>query len=471
MNEATVTNSDCLEWLRTLPDNSADAIVCDPPAGISFMSSTWDSDKGGRKRWIAWLAEVMAEALRVAKPGAHALVWALPRTSHWTGTALEDAGWEPRDVIAHIFSTGFPKSVNVSKHIDAKLGAVREVVGENPNVIRSRASLGKTTSLHTGDTFTGIADVTTAATPEAKHHDGYHSALKPSSEHWYLCRKPLDGTIAGNVLTHGTGAINVDGCRVRGVGEVPGVVAIVGGDDADAIAVKIQLQVQAAGRWPPNTVFSHAEGCVPTGRCADDCPIAELDRQSGNTTSPASVTSGGNRSNLSGMNGLKERRDVPCFGDSGTASRFFPCFRYQAKASVAETELGCEDLQPRQVDDSREPEAVGANNPRNCGGGQRKNHHPTKKSVDLMRWLCRLVAPPPNFKTGEAPLILDPFTGSGSTGVACVLEGFRFAGSELDPAFVAIARARIAAAQANRLVTQDGKTVVSSVHPAQMELL
>ena len=714
MNEATVTNSDCLEWLRTLPDNSADAIVCDPPAGISFMSSTWDSDKGGRKQWIAWLAEVMAEALRVAKPGAHALVWALPRTSHWTGTALEDAGWEPRDVITHIFASGFPKSANVSKHIDAKLGAVREVVGSQRlqgNAAVSTKDKGGTYNVGCGLTGDKTIDVTAAATPEAKHHDGYGSAAKPSSEHWWLCRKPLDGTIAGNVLAHGTGAINVDGCRVAMSEQDADTINNMGGfgvggkpvkeyDASFRQGIQAQAQAQAAGRWPPNTVFSHAEGCVADGACADDCPIAELDRQSGNSAGgqPRLNSNSGRKAISETSHNARQPNltdSLATYGDSGGASRYFPqfhldtpvdlgafspynegekegdqcdkivntaetdsrrnlptlpedlggsvlvnadgptsasgaspthgdtsasltdvgiasganpdaersaskpniagcgskptgqsttgtkfttrttikpiigstisrlspphgttttisdferttapsqtgqlrdavggaantnrsppspfvepeptkdtanhvpplafangkwptatsstrdgasdgnsdstleiristTFRFQAKASVAETELGCEDLQPRQVDESRDDDAPGANNPRNRGGGQRKNHHPTKKSVDLMRWLCRLVAPPPNFKTGEAPLILDPFTGSGSTGVACVLEGFRFAGSELDPAFVAIARARIAAAQANRLVTQDGKTVVSSVHRAQMELL
>jgi len=113
-----VHTGDNLPILKTLADNSVDAIVTDPPAGIGFLGKEWDKDKGGRDKWIEWMAEVAAECLRVIKPGGHALVWALPRTSHWTATAWENAGWEPRDRICHIFGSGFPKSANISKMVE-----------------------------------------------------------------------------------------------------------------------------------------------------------------------------------------------------------------------------------------------------------------------------------------------------------------------------------------------------------------
>jgi hypothetical protein len=157
-----VLNGDCLDVLRGLADNSVDSIVTDPPAGIAFMGKEWDRDKGGRDAWIAWMRSVAAECLRVIKPGGHAFVWAIPRTSHWTGMAWEDAGWQPRDKCYHIFGSGFPKSHNLS--------------GE---------------------------------------WDGWGTALKPAAEEWWLFRKPLsESTVAANVLKWGTGALNIDGCRV-----------------------------------------------------------------------------------------------------------------------------------------------------------------------------------------------------------------------------------------------------------------
>lgn len=129
MNTFDLHNADCIETLKTLPADSIDALITDPPAGISFMGKAWDNDKGGRKQWIAWMTEVMTECLRVMKPGAHGLVWAIPRTAHWTGGALEDAGFEVRDVITHLFGSGFPKSLDISKAIDKAAGVKREIVG------------------------------------------------------------------------------------------------------------------------------------------------------------------------------------------------------------------------------------------------------------------------------------------------------------------------------------------------------
>ena len=159
-------NGDSLDILKKLPNNSFDSMVTDPPAGIAFMGKKWDKDKGGRKLWIAWLESIMTEALRTLKPGAHILVWAIPRTSHWTATAIENAEFEIRDVVTHIFGSGFPKSHNIGKKI--------------------------------------------------KEIDGWGTALKPASEHWILARKPLsEKTIAANVLEHGTGGINIDASRIK----------------------------------------------------------------------------------------------------------------------------------------------------------------------------------------------------------------------------------------------------------------
>jgi site-specific DNA-methyltransferase (adenine-specific) len=374
-----VTHADCLDWLRTLPDARADSLVTDPPAGIGFMGREWDRDKGGRDAWVAWLAEILREANRALKPGAHALVWALPRTSHWTATAVEDAGFEVRDVVAHLFGSGFPKSLDVGKAIDARAGAVREVVGTKRGTTSAETGRGMPGKA-TGVAQVGIeVPVTAPATPEAAAWEGWGTALKPSSEHWILSRKPLIGTVAANVLAHGTGAINVDGCRIgtssEGAGEY----------------------VQPTGRWPANTVFSHLDECAY--ECAPGCAVATLD------------------------------------GQAEGVYRFF----YVAKPSTRERDAGLEHLPKRDGAEltGRAPDSAGLDNPRAGASATRANSHPTVKSIALMRYLTRLATPP-------GGLVLDPFTGSGTTGCAAVLEGFRFSGAEREAEYVEIARARLA---------------------------
>ena len=188
--------SDALTALQAMPDNSIDSYVVDPPAGIHFMNKAWDDNKGGRDRWIEWLAEIMAEALRVIKPGGHALVWALPRTSHWTGMALEMAGWEIRDRLSHLFGSGFPKSLDVGKAIDKAAGVEREVVDyrkKTNNTVSSRQHLGeiggRTVDGRDAENAAnyqarGGFDITTPATDAAKKHDGKGTALKPAVEDW-----------------------------------------------------------------------------------------------------------------------------------------------------------------------------------------------------------------------------------------------------------------------------------------------
>lgn len=398
-----VKQGDCLELLRQLPDGCLDALVTDPPAGIGFMGKDWDSDKGGREAWIAWLAEVMREVYRVLKPGAHGLVWALPRTSHWTATALELAGFEVRDRVVHLFGTGFPKSLDPAKN-----GA-----------------------------------------PEWK---GYGTALKPAAEDWWLVRKPLAGTVAANLLAHGTGALNVDGCRIATAEDLNGG-AYSGSarrrdnyapTDAKAVAALTRLRrgigeyVAPAGRWPAHLVLSHEPECAE-GACADGCAVAALDAQSGELRARGN-TRPTKRPGSGFLCGAKDAFGPIDGGDSGGASRFFYC----AKPSTAERERGLEaaglPLKTAAENVDREPGSAGMNNPR-AGAGRtsgRRNHHPTVKSIALMRWLVRLITPP-------GGLVLDPFCGSGTTGIAAVLEGAGFLGLEREPEYAEIARARIGA--------------------------
>lgn len=210
-------NDDCLTALKAMSDNSVDSLVTDPPAGISFMGKDWDKDKGGRDQWIAWMTEVMAECLRVMKPGAHGLVWAIPRTSHWTATALEDAGFEVRDVVTHLFGSGFPKSLDISKAIDKAAGQVGPIIGKNPAYREKQLE-------HDAQWETAMRPLHKhgPATEEAKQWQGFGTALKPASEHWVLVRKPCsEKTVAANVLKHGCGGLNIDQTRIKPSGGFP----------------------------------------------------------------------------------------------------------------------------------------------------------------------------------------------------------------------------------------------------------
>lgn len=279
-------NGEALETLRKLECDSLDSLITDPPAGISFMGKGWDSNKGGRDKWIEWLSEIMEECLRVLKPGAHGLVWAIPRTSHWTGTALEQAGFEVRDVVTHLFGTGFPKSLDVSKAIDKAAGAQRKVVGrKHPNHSGKRVSkiMGDRPCLNDPNYDPG--KLTTPATPEAKQWDGWGTALKPAAEFWFLVRKPLsEKTVAKNVLKWGTGALNIDGCRIiasldhkkncnrrfkSGIWKKSG-----------EAKNEIQTSAHGQGRFPANLVLSCNPECTDD-KHAPECAAAMLDNNGG----------------------------------------------------------------------------------------------------------------------------------------------------------------------------------------------
>lgn len=383
-----IQNGDCIDLLKQLESNSIDSLVTDPPAGIAFMGKAWDDDKGGRDHWIAWLTDVMKECLRVLKPGAHGLVWALPRTSHWTATALENAGFEIRDVVTHLFGTGFPKSLDISKAIDKAAGAEREVLSKSLH--RNHSSSGGILNRSENPRFTTIDK---PATDAARQWQGWGTALKPASEHWILVRKPCsEKTVAANVLKHGTGGINVDGCRISTTDNLNGGAYVKdraaramspGGLGLRETKVEYTYQ-QPTGRFPANLVLSHSEGC--TEECDPGCTVRMLDEQSG--ISPSNVRRSKQGTKSDGATGwLGTEKNPP--NDSGGASRFFYC----AKAS--------------KVDRGEQ------------------NKHPTVKSTKLMGYLCKLVTP-------NAGIILDPFMGSGSTGVAAIASGFQFIGFEKD---------------------------------------
>lgn len=443
-----VHHGDCLNVMQEFPDCSVDSVVTDPPAGIAFMGRSWDSDRGGRDRWVEWLAVRMEQALRVLKPGGHALVWALPRTSHWTALALEDSGFEIRDCVTHLFGTGFPKSLDISKAIDRAAGAEREVTGTEPDRWTNK---GAVLNFATDRAQSVVPIHGPAVTDAARQWSGWGTALKPAGEHWWLVRKPFRGSIAGCVLEHGTGALNIAECRVPAPGELIAnhargpVTAVSKGIYGDSAAQEThQTGGQLIGRWPSNVVLSHGAlldpesgevaGDACTDGCFAGCAVAELDRQSGYQCDGVAVNR--NRSGNSyqapscyGEYGTKAGPDVG-YGGGGGASRFFPVFRWESKAPPAER-------------------------PRVNGTA-----HPTVKSVALMRWLVRLVTPP-------GGMVLDCFAGTGTTGQAARAEGFRSVLIEEDSENLPFIRARLDALPKTE-VSADGVKVVVDEGPVDL---
>jgi DNA modification methylase len=236
----TLHCGDCREVLATLPDASVDAVVSDPPYGLAFMGKRWDYDVPS--------VEVWQQCLRVLKPGGHLLAFAGTRTQHRMACRIEDAGFEIRDMIAWVYGSGFPKSLDVSKAIDKAAGAERERY--------ERPAFGGTFSDDNGTTY-GTALSNSPATEAAKQWQGWGTALKPSLEPITLARKPLEGTVAANVLQYGTGALNVDGCRVDGEPIVTTngtALGIMSDDGWDNTKRKGTQFVNTQGRWPANLI-------------------------------------------------------------------------------------------------------------------------------------------------------------------------------------------------------------------------
>jgi hypothetical protein len=415
-----IKHGDCLDVLRTLDDNSVDSIVTDPPYGLSFMGKKWDYDVPA--------VEVWAECLRVLKPGGHLLAFAGTRTQHRMAVRIEDAGFEIRDMIAWVYGSGFPKSLDVSKAIDKAAGATREVVGT-----RKPGGSGVAGTAPPDDTGSHIwsGELTSphGVTPAAIQWQGWGTALKPALEPITVARKPLCGTVAANVLTWGTGAINVDGGRVPGGG---GGWNGLGDTPTNAYAQDWRrpdgIQRDPSGRFPANLIHDGSDEVVGL--------FPET------TTGKPTV---GSQPTTGEVFGAYAQRSTVGGGDSGSAARFFYC----AKASADDRDDGCHALPPKsagQVTGGRAEGSAGLDSPRAGAGRSREasgNSHPTVKPTDLMRYLCRLVTRP-------GGLVLDPFVGSGSTGRGAVLEGFAFIGIEREAEYVEIARARIAAAITQR---------------------
>jgi DNA modification methylase len=380
-----VFNEDCLNVLREMPSNSVDAIVSDPPYGISFMAKKWDYDVPS--------VEVWKEAMRVLKPGGHALIACGTRTQHRMVVNIDDAGFEIRDVVSWIYGSGFPKSLNISKAIDKAAGAEREVVGSK---VTGRAGT-RADKRNADDGFESgnmVIPVTAPATEAAEQWDGWGTALKPACEFFTLCRKPLsESTVAKNVLKWGTGGINIDGCRV-GTGE----------DRTSGGVRKREHDVGHSWQHGSNDQFERPTGGRFPANLIHDGSQEVLDLFP-ETHAPGTSGGGTTFGSKSKQEAVSSR--TQSYTDSGSAARFFYC----PKASKKDRNEGCEKLE----------------------GG---NNHATVKPTALMAYLCRLITP-------MGGTVLDPYMGSGSTGKAAVREGFSFVGIELDQDYYEIAKARV----------------------------
>ncbi|EJF35360.1 DNA methylase family protein [Schaalia georgiae F0490] len=412
----TVHHGDCIEVMRGLPSGSVDSVVTDPPYGIRFMGQAWDGadiarrtqrgrDNGGQApagargphggyrsasveagrysrsmrdahAFQEWCAEWAAECLRVLKPGGLLLAFGGSRTWHRLACAVEDAGFEVRDSIAWLYGNGFPKSVNVGAAVDASLGLRRQVATRKKEPPRDKAS---------GWGFSGDRTTTVPASAEARAWDGWGTALKPGFEPCVVARRPLDGTVADNVLDHGVGGININACRLRSDAELNRTGDPWHSEDDD----KTYTGRTKDGRWPTNVVLDEE-----AARALDAATPESVSRQG----KPRAAARSGE--------GWGMRSTGAEYDDQGGPSRFFPVFRYEAKAS------------------SDERPSVGGVS------------HPTVKPIALMRWLVRLVTP-------YGGLVLDPFAGSGTTIEAAVAEGMRAVGVEREESYLPLIASRL----------------------------
>ena len=413
-------HGDCLDVLRGMPENSVDSIVTDPPYGLAFMGKRWDYDVPA--------VEVWAECLRVLKPGGHLLAFAGTRTQHRMAVRIEDAGFEIRDMIAWVYGSGFPKSLDVSKAIDKAAGVAFDAVPASGVGFMNAEGAGGYNS--TKNQLVRKGDSTEAAA----QWQGWGTALKPALEPITVARKPLAGTVAANVLEWGTGALNIDGCRVVATGDKLGGGATSGHtaahegyrrpwmDNRDHLARHAEkcaanvIKAEALGRWPANLIHDGSDEVVawfPANR-------------------PGGTSNGVAEINVDGKGVTPLRRgSLVSRNDTGSAARFFYC----AKASKKDRNEGLDGFELNYV--AREN---GFSDKLSDTKKPRANTHPTVKPSDLMAYLCRLVTPP-------GGVVLDPFMGSGSTGKAAMREGFDFIGIEKDAGYFAIAQRRIEQAQ------------------------
>ena len=437
-----IIQGDALKELKKLKPNSVDAVVTDPPYGLEFMGKKWDKFKkinSGRKREVneitaisrgpekyeggstlqEFVANWATECLRVLKPGGYLLSFAGTRTQHRIAAGIEDAGFEIRDMIAWVYGSGFPKSLNIGKAVDKLQGNERKGIEPTGRYKYSfKDHKGKFVNTRDAD---GNVRVNVGLTKGTSEWEGWGTALKPALEPITVARKPLsEKTVAENVLKWGTGGIDIDGCRVGYT--QPGEAEFLNkrsGSSKSTIwqddAERIKLQQNTQGRFPANLIHDGSD------------EVVELFPNTVPTSYATNKTVKGGMFNYPG-HGTEKIRD-----ETRSASRFFYC----AKASKSERNMGCEGLEEKTkshiTSQNFENALTGSGNIRNI---VHKNNHPTVKPIALMEYLVKLVS-------RKGATVLDPFAGSGSTGIACKKLDREFIGIEREEDYCKIAEARI----------------------------
>ena len=407
---------DNIESLKKLEANSVDSVVTDPPYGLSFMNKKWDHQVPSVDFW--------KEVYRVLKPGGHVLSFGGTRTYHRMTVNIEDAGFEIRDQIMWLYGSGFPKSHNIGKSVD-KINGLK-IPKNNMRVVNS-VGIDNYDGTGTGRRYDSVDY------KSKNEWEGWGTALKPANEPICVARKPLsEKTIADNVLRWGTGGINIDGCRITmkdGDKKVGGFgnAGIGYGDIENKGDYKGEWVERTEGRFPANIILDEEAGQVldeQTGMVGNNWKknygtIDYTGKQYDTSTNQCVFGGGYNGNNT--------------YADKGGASRFFYC----AKVSKKERNMGLDDFEDKKSRTNQ----INSEKWLHCDAPVKKdivqkNNHPTVKPISLMAYLCRLITPPNG-------IILDPFMGSGSTGIAAKLEGFSFIGMELDEDYFKIAESRI----------------------------
>lgn len=420
--ENKVIHGDCKEQIKLLADNSIDAIVTDPPYELGFMDKKWDASG------IAYDVELWSQCLRVLKPGGHLLAFSGTRTYHRMAVAIEDAGFEIRDMLEWVYASGFPKSLNIGKAYDNKMGNEREFVGENPFTKGRKYGQGHNEGYKRDWQFNEDADCK-KLTKGKSEWEGQGTALKPAHEPIVMARKPLsEKTIVDNVVKHGTGGIDVYGCRIPTSEEIKFTHT---NKTSRSSGIKGNTTNAREGEVWENTLGRFPANILCTDDALNDGVVTKSQKANRKPTK-------GNEMWGNGSGGTEKSQPE----DIGSKSRFFDIDAwgkhhgiYQVpKASSSERNEGCEHLEERPAFDNADGSMGG-----NIGSksGLRKNNHPTVKPLHLIAYLVKLVTPM------SGMVVLDPFGGSGTTAVACIKVNRKFILIEREAEYIEIINARV----------------------------